>query len=174
MEVFMIQPNEARKLCSTPEWELVEKSFSPIVERLAPSDLKSRLERARKLYRKSAELVSLQRPESRKRITRRKHSMFAEAVDRFRATLNLAETAVSLQPASKSVDRKATEKAWILNRDALQNRDDQKFSNRRSETLSALIDHGQQQMSKSGARAVQGHVAAANRRQQRRRDTKNR
>jgi hypothetical protein len=123
MEVSMIQPNEARQLCSTPEWALVENSFSPMVERLAPADLKSRLEHARKLYRKSAELVSLQRSDSRKRITRRKHSMFAEAVDRFRATLNLAETALNLQPVSKSVDKKVAEKTWILNMDALQKRD---------------------------------------------------
>ena len=88
----MIQPNEARELCSTLEWALVEDSFSPIVETLAPADLKSRLQRARKLYRKCAELVSLQHSNSRKRITRRKHSMFAEAIDRFRVTLNLAET----------------------------------------------------------------------------------
>jgi len=170
----MIQPNEARELCSTPEWALVENSFSPIVETLAPADLKSRLERARKLYRKSSEVVSLQRSDSRKRITRRKHSMFAEAVDRFRATLNLAENAVNVQPVSTSAEKKIAEKTWILNLDALQKRDDQEFSSRKSESLSALIDHGQQQMCKSGARGIQGHVGSANRRQQGRRDTKNR
>jgi hypothetical protein len=124
MEVSMIQPNEARELCSTSEWALVENSFSPIVETLAPSDLKSRLERARKLYRTSAELVSFQHSNSRKRITRRKHSMFAEAVDRFRATLNLAKDALNLQPVSTSVEEKVAEKTWIPNMEALQKRDD--------------------------------------------------
>lgn len=94
----MIQPSEARKLCSSPEWELVGKSLSPIVETLAASDLKPKLGRARRLYRKSAELVSLQRSPSRKRMTRQKHSMFAEAVDRFRTTLNLIEKARNVRP----------------------------------------------------------------------------
>ena len=120
----MIQPNEARELCSTSEWALVENSFSPIVETLAPSDLKARLERARKLYRTSAELVSFQHSNSRKRITRRKHSMFAEAVDRFRATLNLAKNALTLQPVSTSVEEKVAEKTWIPNMEAFQKRDD--------------------------------------------------
>ena len=123
----MIQPNEARDLCSTSEWALVENSFSPIVETLAPSDLKSRLERTRKLYRTSAELVSLQHSNSRKLRTRRKHSMFAEAVDRFRATLNLAKNALNLQPVSTSVAETVAEKTWILNMDALQKHDDQEF-----------------------------------------------
>lgn len=170
----MIQSNEARELCSRSEWELVKSSFPPIAETLAPSDLKLGLDRARKLYRKTEELVSLQHSDSRKRITRKKHSMFAEAIDRFRTTLNLPEKTRTVQPGSKSVDKKVAEKTRILNMDALQKRDDQKFSSRKSESLSALIDHSQQQMSKSGARGVQGHVGSANRRQQGRRDKKNR
>ena len=79
----MIQPNDARKLCSMPEWKLLESSFPPALQTLEPSDLKSKLERTRKLYRKTEELVSLQHSESRKHITRRKHSLFAEAIDRF-------------------------------------------------------------------------------------------
>jgi hypothetical protein len=48
----MIQPSEARELCSKSEWALVESSFSSTVETFPLSDLKSRLDRARKLYRK--------------------------------------------------------------------------------------------------------------------------
>ncbi len=57
-EGFMIQTSEARELCSKSEWELVESSFFPMVETLPRSGLKSRLERARKLYGKTTDLVS--------------------------------------------------------------------------------------------------------------------
>jgi len=38
----MIQTIEARELCSESEWELVESSFSPAVDALLSSDLKSK------------------------------------------------------------------------------------------------------------------------------------
>jgi hypothetical protein len=63
---MMIQPREASELCSKSEWELVESSFCPMVETLPRSALKSRLDRARKLYRKTTDLVGLQHSDSRK------------------------------------------------------------------------------------------------------------
>src|SRR5689334_15214364 len=60
-----IQPREARQLCSKSEWELVESSFYPLVEALPVSDLKSRLDRARKLYRKTLDLITVQHSDSR-------------------------------------------------------------------------------------------------------------
>ncbi len=42
----MIENSEARELCSDLEWELVESSFSPMLNSLPQSDLKSRLDRA--------------------------------------------------------------------------------------------------------------------------------
>jgi hypothetical protein len=44
----MIQPSEARELCSKSEGQLVEGSFSMKVETLPSSDLKSRIDRAGK------------------------------------------------------------------------------------------------------------------------------
>ena len=41
----MIQPSEARELCSKSEWGLVESSFSPMVETFQRSGLKSRIDR---------------------------------------------------------------------------------------------------------------------------------
>ena len=64
---MIIQPNEARELCSNSEWELVESSFSPVVETLRLSDLKSKLERVTKLRRKTTDLVVRQHSDSRKR-----------------------------------------------------------------------------------------------------------
>ena len=167
----MIQTSEARELCSKSEWELVESSFFPMVETLPRSGLKSRLERARKLFGKTRDLVSLQHSESRKRTTRRKTEMFAEAIKRFGATLNFVENAQSVEPAPKDVrNNKFAEETRTLNMDAL----DRELESRKSQVLSALAVHGEQQAQKSGARHIQSHVGSVNRRQQRRRDTKNR
>jgi hypothetical protein len=171
----MIQTNEARKLCSKSEWQLVESSFSPMVETFPRSGLKSRLDRARKLYRKATDLVSLQHSESRKNTTRRKTEMFAEAIERFEATLNLLENAQSVEPAPKDVhNEKLAEDTRRLNMDALRDRADGKFESRKSRILSALSVHGEQQGQKSGAMHIQSHVGSVNRRQQGRRDSKNR
>jgi hypothetical protein len=169
---MMIQPSEARELCSKSEWELVESSFSPMVEMFPRSALKSRIDRARKLNRKTTDLVSLQHSEARKRTTRRKTEMFAEALDRFEAALNLVE---NVEPSPRAIhNKKRAKETRTLNMDALQERADRELESRKSEVLSALAVRGEQQGQKSGARHVQSHVGSANRRQQRRRDTKNR
>ncbi len=84
-----IQTSEARELCSKSEWELIESSFSPMVETFPRSGLRSRLDRTKKHHAKTAELVSLQHSESRKRTTRRKTEMFAEAIERFEASFEV-------------------------------------------------------------------------------------
>jgi hypothetical protein len=170
-----IQPSEAQKLCSKSEWALVESSFSPMVEMFLRSGLKSRLDRVRKLYRKNTDLVSLQHSESRKRTTLRKTEMFAEAVDRFEGTLNLVESALSVEPSPKDVhNKKLDDETRSLNMDALRDRADRELESRKSHVLSALAVRGEQQGQKSGAKHIQSHVGSANRRQQGRRDTKNR
>ena len=172
---MLIQPSEARELCSKSEWGLVESSFSPMVETFQRSGLKSRLVRVRKLYRKTTDLVSLQHSDSRKRTMRRKNEMFAEAIGRFEATLNLLESADSVEPTPKEVHNKKTaEETRTLNMDALQERANQEPARSKSESLSALAAYGEQQKGRSGARGVQSHVGAVNRRQQGRRDSKNR
>ena len=92
----MIHTSEALGLCSDSEWELIEHSFSPMVAMLPRSALKSRLGRARRLYATTTDLVRLQHSEPRKRTMRRKVEMFAEAIDRFEATLDLLENAQSV------------------------------------------------------------------------------
>jgi hypothetical protein len=173
---MMIQPSEARELCSESEWKLVESSFSPVVETLPPSDVKSRIERVRKLHRKCTDLLSRQHSDSRKRTTRRKTQLFAEAVGRFEATLNLVENAAqSVELASKNVDKKKiAEETRTRNMDALRERADRELESRKSQALSVLGVRGEQQGQKSGARHIQSHVGSVTRRQQARRDTKNR
>ena len=172
---MMIQPSEARELCSKSEWGLVESSFPPMVETFPRSGLKSRLDRAKKLYRKTTDLVNLQHSDSRKRTTRRKSEMFAEAMGRFEATLNILESPENVEPSPKDVhNKKIAEETRTLNMDALKERANQEPASRKNEALSALAAYGEQQKRRSGARGVQSHVGSVNRRQQGRRDSKNR
>lgn len=172
----MIESTEARELCSKSEWKLVESSFSPVVETLPPSDLKSRIDRVGKLRRKMTGLVIRQHSESRKITTRRKTELFDEAVGRFEATLNLVEKAHSVEPALTILDnKKATEATRALNMEGLQERADRELEKRKTHVLTAMNSalRGEQQGQKSGARRIQSHVGSVTRRQQARRDTKN-
>ena len=170
---MMIQPHEARELCSKSEWELVESSFSPMVETFPRSALKSRLDRARKLYQKTTDLVGLQHSESRKHTTRRKSEMFAQAIERFEATLDLLEKSVEIAPKVVH-NNEFAEETRTVNMDALKERADREFENRKVGFLAAQAVHGEQQAQKSGAAHIQSHVGSVNRRQQGKRDTKNR
>jgi hypothetical protein len=169
-----IQTSEARKLSSKSEWELIVSSFPPMVETFPRSVLKSRLDRARKLLRKTTDLVSMQHSDSRKRTTLRKTEMFAEAIERLEAALNFVENTQSVEPAPKDVHTKRlAEETRTLNMDALRERADRELESRKSEVLAALVVHGEQQALKSGATHIQSHAGSVNRRQQGRRDTKN-
>jgi hypothetical protein len=171
--LIMIQPSEARELCSKSEWELIESSFSPAVETLPPSYLKSRIGRVNKLHQKCTDLVNRQHSDSRKHTTFRKTELFAEAAIRFDAGLKLAEMKHRAEPSvSKNVDTQ-TEETRTLNMNALRERADREFESRKSEVLSALAVRGEQQRGQSGERRIQSHVGSVTRRQQARRDTKN-
>jgi hypothetical protein len=171
----MIQPSEARELCSKSEWELVENSFAPVVETIPRSGLKSRIHRIRKLHRKTTDLVSLQHSDSRKRTTRRKTELFAEALARYEATLNAMEIT---HPASKDIDHnkfaKFAKGRRSLDMDALQERADREPERRKRQLLPALALRGEQQAQKSGATHIQSHVGSVTRRKQTIRDMKNR
>jgi hypothetical protein len=168
----MIRPSEACELCSKSEWELVENSFSPVVETFPRSGLKSRIDRIRKLHRKTTDLVSLQHSDSRKRTTHRKTELFAEALSRFEATLKVMENNHS---ASNDVDNNKSAKGTrTLNMDALRERADRELESRKRQLLPALGLRGEQQRQKSGATHIQSHVGSVTRRKQTIRDTKNR
>ena len=134
---MIIQPSEARELCSKSEWELVGSSFSTVIEALSPADLKSRIDRVRKLHRKCTDLINRQHSESRKLTTRRKTELFAEAIGRFETSLKLLENSAGVAPPSRKIASKA-EKMQIFDLDALRERADHEFENRKSEMLSAL------------------------------------
>lgn len=170
----MIQTSEARELCSESEWALVESSFSPAVEALSSSDLKARLGRVKKLYQKSRDLVDRQHSDARKRTTRRKNDLFAEAIGRFEAALTFLEKAHRVVAISNNVDNeKLADETRALKASAAQEVADRKLKSRKSHVLSAMAVRGQQQGGKSGAKRIQSHVGSATRRQQAKRDTKN-
>jgi len=167
----MIQTTEARELCSESEWDLVESSFSPAVEALPLSDLKSRLGRVKKLHQKSGDVVDRQHSDARKRTTRRKTELFAEAIGRFEAALTLLEKAHRVVPISNDVDHeKLAEEARAS---SAREREARQLKSRNSHVQSAMAVRGEQQGGKSGARRIQSHVGSATRRRQAKRDTKN-
>jgi hypothetical protein len=170
----MIPADEARKLCSKSEWERVESSFSPVVETLPLSDLKSRSARAGKLHLKSADLARQKHSGSDRLAARRKVEMFAEAVGRFDAHRKLLEDTLSLGLNSTSgAGKEKAGKGRKLNTDGMQDRAERELESRRSHVLSAFAVRGEQQNRRSGAKRIEGHVQSQTRRQQAKRDTKN-
>ena len=170
----MIQTIEARELCSDTEWALVESSFSPAVEALPPADLKSALGRVRKLHRNSTDLVDRQHSDARKQLTRRKTTLFAEAIGRFEAALTRITNVPDVAGVSEMFDReKPTKETRALELDAAQERAARELESSKSHVLSALAVRGELQGGKSGAKRIQSHVGSATRRQQSRRETKN-
>jgi hypothetical protein len=171
----MIETIEARELCSESEWAQVESSFSPAVEALPSSDLKSRLGRVRKLREKSRNLVDRQHSDARKQTTRRKNNMFEEAIGRFEAALTFLEKAhrVATGVSENVENENIAEETRALNVSAAQERAKRELESRKSHVLSAIAVRGEQQGGKSGSRRIQSHVGSATRRQQKRRDAKN-
>jgi hypothetical protein len=168
----MIQTVEARELCSDSEWDQIESSFTPAIEALSLPDLKARLGRVKKLHLKLTELVDRQHSDARKRTTRRKTELFAEAIGRFDAALTVLEKAHRVVPISKDVEKPADE-IRTVNASAAKERADRELKSRESHVQSAIAVRGEQQGGKSGARRIQSHVGSAARRQQGRRDSKN-
>jgi len=170
----MIQPSEARELCSESEWAQVEGSFSPAVEALSPSDLKSRLGRVKKLHQALRDLVDRQHSDARKQTTRRKTQLFAEAIGRFEAALSFLEKAHRVVAISNDADNeKLAAKTEALNASAADERAARELESRNSHVQAAIAVRGEQQGGKSGAKRIQSHVGSATRRQQARRDKKN-
>ena len=170
----MIPSSEARELCSDSEWAQVEGSFSPAVEALSPSDLKSRLGRVKKLHQKLRDLVDRQHSDARKQTTRRKTQLFAEAIARFEAVLTVLEKAHRVVAISNDADNeKLADETQALHASAAKERAARELKSRNSHVQSAAGVRGEQQGGKSGSKRIQGHVGSATRRQQARRDTKN-
>jgi hypothetical protein len=99
-----ISRTTAQRLCTKPEFELVEASFAPHVKTLSPARLRQKVARTRRLRDKYRDLARRQRLEARgKRSpqrarpaqghdnTDRKATLFQEVLDRFEIQLGRAE-----------------------------------------------------------------------------------
>lgn len=89
-----ISREQAKEICTKPEFELVEASFPPTVLQLTPARLRSKAERSRKLQDKYRDLSRGQsrklkesNPSSRlqnsNQRTKQKAQLFGEVRDRF-------------------------------------------------------------------------------------------
>jgi len=96
-----ISRTEAKDICTKPEFELVEASFSPEVKAFSPARLRSKIARARKLQDKYRDLSRKQNRETKETDpsrgsantrTEQKATLFDETRERFEAQLALSET----------------------------------------------------------------------------------
>jgi hypothetical protein len=95
-----ISSREARQLSTAGEWTLVESSLPAILSTLSPARLKAKIERARKLRNKYADLAKRQHRTARPKRsgqpkealnarTKRKAELFAQVLSRYEARLAL-------------------------------------------------------------------------------------
>jgi len=88
---------QAKEICTKPELELVEASFRPVITSLTPPQLRSKVERTRKLQDKFRDLAEKQNRESKEtqpartraanQRTERKARLFVETRERFEKRL---------------------------------------------------------------------------------------
>ncbi|CAN5759845.1 hypothetical protein BH23GEM6_BH23GEM6_24940 [soil metagenome] len=91
-----ITRSEAKDICTKPEYELVESSFSPPAKAFSPARLRSKIARARKLQDKYRDLARKQNRETKEADpsrgtantrTEQKAKLFDETRERFEAQL---------------------------------------------------------------------------------------
>jgi len=165
----VVDLNEARTLCSKSELNLVESSFAPQLETIAPASLKLKLDVVRNLHQKSTRMIRLLHSESRIATTRRKIELFAETIGRLQAALDNRENFKSVErPVIKHHDGKPVLEIPIPGPDTsernvrqLEGLDRRILSARRSEQLN----------SKSRSTRAESHVGSIPRRQQGRRNS---
>lgn len=117
-----IKLSKARQLCTTNEYNLILWSSQKKVQELTPSQLKQKIDRARKLRDKYRKLAQSQRREARgKQAPRRtraamgnenteiKAQVFAESLDRFEKALAKAEgTSTTTKKTTKKTAKKSS------------------------------------------------------------------
>jgi hypothetical protein len=200
----MIRRDVARRLCTAREYELVEASFPENVRRLAPSRLRQKLERARKLRDKNRDLLKRQRLEVRgKRDSRRarpaqgtantekKAELFQEVMDRFEAELKPVasggranpqkrKSPAKKPPAKKSAAKKSPAKKSAAKKSTAKKsaakKSAAKFVTAKSSAKPSQTTRRQRKDAgaKSLGRTLRARARAANQRSQNRRDNRGR
>src|SRR5688572_1497836 len=160
----MVDLNNALPICSKLEWNLVKSSFSPLIGKDTPSNLKSKINSVKTLHQTHTDMISLLHSESRITKTRQKIELFAETIGRLEAALKNAEVAQRELPAGNDDDVKTLMENPSLGLNAPSDRRDSRIS-------SVLAHRGEQSAQKSGSPRSQSHVGSIPRRQQGRRNS---
>jgi hypothetical protein len=173
--------NHARSLCTAAEFQLFAASLADSIRSLTPAQLKARLERARRLRDKYRDLHQRQRLVARARTgskkgsaerTKVKAQLFDEAVKRFTAQ-SRANAAADKRAAARA-KKKITKKPAAPRPAAKQSARAGKGPATKSGFVSekALRANRRKHLQKTRSKAIQGHVRAAGKRRQARKDTR--
>lgn len=181
--------NHARALCTAAEYDLFAASLSDGIKSLTPARLKAKLERARKLRDKYRDLLKRQRLANRARTgtkkgarpdsnarTADKAKLFGEVLERFSARAKLV--AAAGKRAQATAARKAATARVAAKKKATRGPRKARSAKARSQDASqagyvseaAQAASRRAKLGKTRTKAIQGHVRAAGKRNQARRD----
>ncbi len=173
--------HHARTLCTAAEFQLFAASLADTLRTLTPARLKAKLDRARKLRDKYRDLHQRQRLAARARTgskkgsaerTKTKAQLFDEAVKRFTAQTrtNAAAEKRAAERAKKKKAKQPAAKRPAAQKSARAGKGPAAKSGFVSEK--AQRANRRKQLQKTRSKAIQGHVRAAGKRRQARKDAR--
>jgi hypothetical protein len=173
----MIQRMEARTLSSKNEWSLIESSLPPVLKTLSLVRLKSKIARARRLRGKYQDLYRRQKLANKSTIIGRPHGRLNVRTQRKKQMFNEALSRLQMQLEKTSAPGKVSSRRPRLTTRILKIRS---TSRARTHVRKATLRGQQLSLGASevtprktaGYKRRQSHVAAATRRQQSRRDSR--
>lgn len=181
--------NHARALCTAAEYELFAASLADQIKSLTPARLKSKLERSRKLRDKYRDLLKRQRLANRARTGTKKGArpdsnartvdkakLFGEVLERLSARAK--QLAAAEKRAQAAAARKAATARVVAKKKATRGPKKARSAKAKSQDAaragylseSAQAASRRAKLGKTRAKAIQGHVRAAGKRNQARRD----
>lgn len=191
---MVVSRSLARKLCTVPEWQLVEASRGTAVKALTPARLKAKIRRARTLRDKYRGLAKRQAGEARgkrrargakpaasNQNTQRKARLFAEVLERFQRQLAAVERAAAAE--ARAGERAARAKATKAKAKAIKAKA-RRGTARAARDEAATVVAGRarsrtaraarkaNRIERSGKARIRAHAGARGRRRQTRRDTR--
>ncbi len=163
----------ARKLCTKPEFNLVQHGTKQGMKQLTPARLRQKVTRARTLREKYRDLTKQQRGEARGKRqakgarpaqssdnTRKKAEIFDELLSRFQQQLELVEASQQEGQAQSAAAHAKTARPT----------DRAKRRKKKHESTEAI--RHQKAMKRASEQKIHGHVSSAGRRNQARRDSR--
>lgn len=171
--------HHARSLCTAAEFQLFTASLSDTIRGLSPAQLKGKLDRARRLRDKYRDLHKRQRLEARARTgtkkgsaerTRKKVQLFDEATKRFNEQIRLKAAA---EKRAAALAKKQQQKKKAVKKPAARPKAKKKAAKAAGfVSEQARTSNRRKQLQKTRSKAILGHVRAAGKRNQARRDSR--